>query len=140
MLDFGCGEGEEAIELAQAGAKKVIGIDIRPAIVERAREKAVQAGVSHLCCFWTHTDERVDAVTSGEDGAGRSAATLGERTEEQVGADIPSPVLNRGQGQLLRLWPVVRNILKVFGIGADFLKQSPPRCETCERILKPKRS
>jgi len=29
VIDFGCGEGHEAIELAKIGAERVIGLDIR---------------------------------------------------------------------------------------------------------------
>src|SRR5438105_345568 len=53
VLDFGCGSGAEAVELAQRGAKKVIGVDIQEKWLEAARERAAQAGVKDLCTFTT---------------------------------------------------------------------------------------
>jgi SAM-dependent methyltransferase len=40
VIDFGCGYGEQAIELAKRGAKLVIGIDIREEVLEAARANA----------------------------------------------------------------------------------------------------
>ena len=45
IIDFGCGEGVEAVEMAQRGAKRVIGIDIREDLLQTARQKALTAGV-----------------------------------------------------------------------------------------------
>ena len=64
VIDFGCGNGAEAIDVAQRGAKTVIGIDIRPKILEAARSAAAAAGVLDRCVFSTHTDERADVVLS----------------------------------------------------------------------------
>jgi SAM-dependent methyltransferase len=64
VLDFGCGHGEHAIEMAQRGARKVIGLDIRERVLEVARNLSQDAGVADRCVFTTHTDERVDAVIS----------------------------------------------------------------------------
>ncbi len=64
VIDFGCGNGAEAIDVAQRGAKRVIGIDIRPKILEAARSEAAAAGVMDRCVFSTHTDERADVVLS----------------------------------------------------------------------------
>lgn len=40
VIDFGCGYGEQSIELAKRGAKLVIGLDIREEVLEVARAKA----------------------------------------------------------------------------------------------------
>jgi adenylyl-sulfate kinase len=64
VIDFGCGEGHEAIELARNGARKVIGIDIRDSTLERARAHAAQAGVETLCYFARGTNEAADMVIS----------------------------------------------------------------------------
>jgi SAM-dependent methyltransferase len=45
ILDIGCGTGRHAIELARRGYR-VTGIDLSPSQIERARAKAVAAGVS----------------------------------------------------------------------------------------------
>src|SRR5882672_1069218 len=53
VVDFGCGEGFEAIELATTGCRKVIGVDIREALLERARSRAAAAGLTDRCVFTT---------------------------------------------------------------------------------------
>ena len=65
ILDFGCGNGSEAIELARRGqARKVIGLDTRESALARARLAAAKAGVSDRCAFVTTTDEPVDMIVS----------------------------------------------------------------------------
>ena len=64
VIDFGCGTGAEAIEVAQRGAKKVIGIDIRETMLTVARDAAATAGVSDRCIFSPQTDERADVIFS----------------------------------------------------------------------------
>lgn len=64
VLDFGCGEGAEAVEMAQAGAEHVTGLDIQPALLEKARARAEKAGVADRCRFMTTADQPVDVVTS----------------------------------------------------------------------------
>jgi SAM-dependent methyltransferase len=64
VLDFGCGEGGEAVEMAQAGAEHVIGLDIQPALLEKARARAEKAGVADRCRFVTTADQPADVVTS----------------------------------------------------------------------------
>jgi len=51
VMDFGCGDGLEAIELAQRGARRVYGVDANLGCVEIARWHADRAGVSHLVEF-----------------------------------------------------------------------------------------
>ena len=64
VIDFGCGEGAEAVEMAGRGAKRVIGIDIREDVLEAARQKAVRAGVQNACLFVSSTKELADIVVS----------------------------------------------------------------------------
>lgn len=64
VIDFGCGEGADAIEMAQRGAKRVIGIDIREDILQAAREKALNEGVQETCTFISSTNETADIVVS----------------------------------------------------------------------------
>ena len=45
VIDFGCGEGSEAVEMAGGGAKLVIGIDTREDVLQAARQRAVRTGV-----------------------------------------------------------------------------------------------
>src|SRR5215472_11791326 len=64
VVDFGCGDGHEAIELAQSGAAEVIGIDNRENALRRARENARRAGVQDVCVFSTEAIGGVDAIIS----------------------------------------------------------------------------
>ena len=64
VVDFGCGEGSDAVELAGKGAKRVIGIDIREDVLQTARQKALSAGVQDTCVFATSTNELADVVIS----------------------------------------------------------------------------
>ena len=64
VLDFGCEAGVEAIDMAQHGVPRVIGLDIREEPLKAAREAAKKAGVDKACSFTTKTDEPVDVVVS----------------------------------------------------------------------------
>ena len=64
VLDFGCEAGVEAIDMAQHGVPRVIGLDIREEPLVEARLAAKKAGVENACTFTTHTDEKVDVVVS----------------------------------------------------------------------------
>jgi len=64
VIDFGCGEGSAAVELAQCGAKRVIGIDIREDVLLVARQRARELGVAHLCSFTQSAEEPADIIIS----------------------------------------------------------------------------
>lgn len=64
VIDFGCGDGQAALDLARHGAKKVIGIDIRQQALDRAARSAMDAGLVGTCEFSTATDTRADAIIS----------------------------------------------------------------------------
>jgi SAM-dependent methyltransferase len=64
VIDFGCGLGNEAIEMAQRGAVRVIGIDIREDNLQIARDLAAASGVQDRCVFTTSTAEKSDLIVS----------------------------------------------------------------------------
>lgn len=64
VVDFGCGEGAESIEVARRGAARVIGVDLREAVLDVARAAARRAGVAERCLFAKETNELVDVVLS----------------------------------------------------------------------------
>jgi len=72
--------------------------------------------------------------TRGEDGAGRRTASFGEGPEEQAAAHIARRVLDHGKFQALCLRPVARDIVEIFGVGANLLKQSPA-CLDVRQVL-----
>ena len=62
VVDFGCGEGTDSVEMAQKGAARVIGLDIREEVLRVARQKAQAAGVQTICQFTTSAGELADIV------------------------------------------------------------------------------
>lgn len=52
ILDAGCGDGFYARQLKAAGAARVAGVDVSPAMVElaRAEERAAPLGIQYACC------------------------------------------------------------------------------------------
>ena len=60
VIDFGCGEGSQSVEMAGKGARQVIGIDIREEVLQVARQKAAGTGV----LFVTSTKELADIIIS----------------------------------------------------------------------------
>jgi ubiquinone/menaquinone biosynthesis C-methylase UbiE len=51
VLDYCCGNGEIAVEMARQGARQVYGIDLSPVAIENAQKLATRAGVSNRCTF-----------------------------------------------------------------------------------------
>ena len=64
VVDFGCGEGAEAVEMAKRGAQRVIGIDIGDYYLGRAVELARRVGVAGKCTFVKHTHEKADVIVA----------------------------------------------------------------------------
>jgi SAM-dependent methyltransferase len=64
VIDFGCGTGEDSIEIAQRSAKQVIGLDIRQSVLDQAAQAAEKAGVSGKCRFTMSSEERADVILS----------------------------------------------------------------------------
>lgn len=64
VIDFGCGEGRQAVEMAINGAGRVIGLDIQEKRLEAARELARRKDVAHLCEFCSGTEEQADVIVS----------------------------------------------------------------------------
>ncbi len=64
VLDFGCEAGIEAIDMAQHGVRRVIGLDIREEPLAAARLAAQKAGVESSCTFTSELKEKVDVIVS----------------------------------------------------------------------------
>src|SRR6185437_8265583 len=64
VIDFGCGDGEDAVEVAARGARRVIGVDIRERALAKARQAAAERGVDDRCTFTTRTDDKADVILS----------------------------------------------------------------------------
>lgn len=64
IIDFGCGTGQESVELAENGAGLVIGVDIQEEMLCQARQRARLAGVQDRCMFSTKAPECADVIIS----------------------------------------------------------------------------
>lgn len=64
VLDFGCGNGTDAVVLARCGASLVVGLDVVEASLQRARRLAEVAGVADRCVFTTTWPDPVDLILS----------------------------------------------------------------------------
>jgi len=64
VLDFGCGPGAEAVEIAQHGARHVIGIDLRQRWLDLGVAHAAASGVADRCTFAPEWREPVDLIVS----------------------------------------------------------------------------
>jgi SAM-dependent methyltransferase len=64
VIDFGCGFGEDAVEMAEKGARKVVGLDIREEVLEVATRNAHKSPAREKCEFVQSTAERADVITS----------------------------------------------------------------------------
>ncbi len=56
VVDFGCGAGSQAVEMAQLGARHVYGIDVQEHFLAMGRQSALEAGVQDRCSFLLSAD------------------------------------------------------------------------------------
>lgn len=64
VVDFGCGEGRDAIEMLERGARRVTGVDILERSLDRARQAAREAGLADRCEFGDRVTAPADVVVS----------------------------------------------------------------------------
>src|SRR3954467_2218778 len=64
VIDFGCGEGLETLNVIRAGATHVIGLDLREDLLAKARGHAAAAGLSDRCEFTTSSQAVADVIIS----------------------------------------------------------------------------
>ena len=64
VLDFGCGPGIEAVEMALRGARRVVGLELRRKWISEATVLAEARGVADRCYFGTEWSEPVDVILS----------------------------------------------------------------------------
>ena len=62
VVDFGCGRGADALEIARRGARRVIGVDVRKEALAVAARTAERAGLADHCVFVTAVNEPADCI------------------------------------------------------------------------------
>ena len=74
LYDMGSGDGRVVIEAAKKYGIRAVGVDLNPDLVAKARENAVQEGVSHLVEFRAAQEKAELGLGEKEGGAGGSWA------------------------------------------------------------------
>jgi len=64
VIDFGCGRGFQAVEMAKRGAGKVIGLDIQEKMLSIGVDLAKKSSVNDRCIFTNSTNELADIIVS----------------------------------------------------------------------------
>jgi len=64
VLDFGCGPGTEAVEIAERGARRVIGLELYQKWIRASTALAEARGVAEKCYFGKSWDAPVDIILS----------------------------------------------------------------------------
>lgn len=64
IYDLGCGDGRILIQAAKKYSARGVGVDMNPSLVEEARRKAAEEGVSHLVEFRAGDALQVDISTA----------------------------------------------------------------------------
>ena len=88
LADFGCGTGNHVIPLAKRGYR-VSGVDLSPGMLEKARAKAADTGVSDRTQFALGNVQDVDVPGAPVDAAIMMFAVLGyQQTDAEVVAAL----------------------------------------------------
>lgn len=64
VMDFGCGTGAHALEMARRGAARVLGVDIQEDFLNTARREARARGLDDRCEFTASPDEQADLIVA----------------------------------------------------------------------------
>lgn len=64
VIDYGCGIGNETVQIAKWGARKVIGIDIQDRFLKSGRRLAIQQNVGDICEFSKSINGKADIIIS----------------------------------------------------------------------------
>lgn len=62
VIDFGCGAGDDSVEMARRGAIRVVGVDIQESLLETGRNKARAVGVDSICTFQSTAPGPADVI------------------------------------------------------------------------------
>ena len=104
-------------------------------MVKAADELSAVVGLPDQVAKTDATALEMLLYASGKDGAGGGGAALGKSPEQQSTAHVASGVFHDGKVESLRLGPVVRDVVEVFGIGRDLLKDAPSGLDVSQVLL-----
>jgi len=126
VVDLGCGTGEDALFLASLGVR-VHAIDVSPAMVERTRTKAEQAGLTARVTASVLAAESVASLGEGFDGAYSDFGALNCTALGTVGEGL-SRALRPGAPLLLSVigpWPLPALVGRALFSSGPFRRPVP---------------
>ena len=128
VLDLGCGTGEDALVMAARGVR-VVGVDVSPAMIARARAKAAARGIdAEACRFEVARAEDVARMGARFDGACSDFGALNGADLGAVGAALGA-ALRPGAALVLSLlgpWPLPALLRRILtGLGEPRRGRAP---------------
>ena len=89
VIDFGCGVGDQTIELASAGADHVFAVDIQKQLLEIGKARAEESNLSEVCSFHESAENLLADVILSKDAFEHYA-------EPALMLDLMAKLLNPG--------------------------------------------
>ncbi len=101
VLDFGCGQGYQAVAMCLEGAHRVVGTDVRNSVLEHGRTLATNANVANRVTF----AERIAPEDEGRFDIVVSLNSMEHFTDPHVALDLMVRALKPGGSLLLTFSP-----------------------------------
>ena len=122
-LDLACGTGAMAERAARAGAK-VTGVDLAPALIEQARQRASAAGLE--IDYRVGDCERLEGIDDGSFDVLSSTCGIMFAPDHNATAEQLGRVLKRGGRLGLANWTPEGGLGRMFKMMAPFVATPPP--------------
>jgi SAM-dependent methyltransferase len=122
FLDLACGTGAVAERAAAAGAE-VTGIDLAPALIETARERAGSLGLS--CDYAVGDAENLDFPDASFDKLSSTCGIMFAPDHEAVAGEL-ARVTKPGGRIALANWTPTGGLAKMFAVMAPYQPAPPP--------------
>jgi ubiquinone/menaquinone biosynthesis C-methylase UbiE len=122
FLDLACGTGAIAERAAAAGAE-VTGIDLAPALVATARERAAELGLDIR--YAVGDCERLALPDAGYDAVASTCGVMFAPDQEAAAREL-ARVTRPGGALALAGWSPVGGVARMFGVLAPFQPAPPP--------------
>ena len=122
FLDLACGTGAVAERAAEAGAD-VTGIDLAPALIETARERAESLGLS--IDYAVGDAENLDVPDASFDKLGSTCGIMFAPDHEAVAGEL-ARVTKPGGRIALANWTPTGGLAKMFAVMAPYQPAPPP--------------
>jgi SAM-dependent methyltransferase len=101
ILDFGCGQGYQAVAMCLQGARRVVGTDVRNSVLEHGRKLAAGAQVANRVTF----ADRIAPEDEGRFDIVVSLNSMEHFTDPGVALDLMARALKPGGSLLLTFSP-----------------------------------